>query len=508
MALFPSKLAASAVIPSRGGAATPFRGIDRRNIQSASDPASCYDAVNCSLDTGGSLERRDALIPFGELPPNTLGLYTIGGTLRVAVPAGHGYQNAMPPGIKADVFGDSTNAPTDPTKYVRLSAVESWGVANGDGALPYLVLQSAAGQYSHHWIISDPPLPLSPVLTRVNLGFDPGPSIIKTARKLFAPDAIQGLVHFSSTQFGPGTWRESDAPGDAGFLNVIEHALSDPQVKGVTLHQGRLLVVFANSMQIWNVDPNPALNSLNSVLNGPGTLVFNSLCPVIGDVFYYSEGGFRSLATQTVTGELREGDLGAAIRILTEEFKDIDPQMVKSLWSQARSQYICSFTVGETSTVFVFTLSPSMQIAGWTRWELPIGVDYMTELNGVLYIRHNDTVYEMNPLVDDDSILGVETEIDAYFDTQFVDANEARWLKHWTMLDLMGDSTVDIEVYLDQKNRALREPVAIDLVGTTYDEGMIPVDVTAHAIALRVRFKAIGSVERINLDAIVLVGSG
>jgi hypothetical protein len=504
MPIVSSKLAVTAQIPSQG----IFQGIDRRSIQSASNPSSLYDAVNCSLDTGGGLERRDALVEFAQLPPNTHGLYALGGTLRVAVPAGHGYQAAMPPGVDADVFGDSSALPTPVDKYVRLSAVESWGADAGLGAFPYLVLETSAGQFVHHWIVSTPILPTSPALTRIDLGFDPGPSIIKIQRKFYAPDAIKGTVPFSSTQFGPGTWRESDAPGDAGFLNVIEHALSDPRIKGVTLHQGRLLVVFANSMQIWNVSPDPANISMNSVLNGPGTNQFGSLSPVIGDVFYFSEGGFRSLSTQTVTGELREGDLGAAIRAITAEFANADPQTVKSLWSQARSQYICAFNTSGTSTVFCFTLSPALQIAGWTRWTLPIGIDYITELDGVLYLRYQDMVYKMDPAIQNDTVDGVEQAIDAYFDTQFIDGGEPRWLKHWTMLDIMGDSTVDIDVFLDQKNRALKESVAVDLEGTTYDEGMIPVDVTQHAVAFRVRFKAPGSVERINTDAIVLVGSG
>lgn len=504
----PSKRSMMVFPGTLDGNAAPAKGIDRRSLQSAADPASAYDALNVDLDTGGGYKRRDGLLEFGELPPNTHGLYSLGGSLRVAVPSGYGYQTSMPTGIRADAFGDSISTPVAPTKYVRMTANSSWGADTLYGALPYFVLETDSGQYIHHWITTFPAGVFDSVDTRIDTGFEAGPDLTKIQRKLYAPDVTKKVVRYSSTQFGPGTWKEADAPNDAGFLNVNEHALGAADVQGLTTHQGRLVVVFSNSMQFWNPDPDPAKITFNTALNGPGTTVFGSLAPVIGDIFYFSEGGFRSLQTQTVTGELREGDLGAAITELTLAFNNTDPLNVHSLWSQARSQYICIFNTGSISQAFCFTLSPSMGIVGWTRWELPIAVDYMTELDGTLYVRRENMVYKLDPDTVFDQVNGENLDVPAYIDSHFCDSGQPRWLKQWTTMDVMSDSTIDISVYLDQRNRSLIEPVAVDVEGTTYDEGMIPVDVVSHAVAFRFTLKDTGSFERAHIDSIVLVGSG
>ena len=69
------------------------------------------------------------------------------------------------------------------------------------------------------------------------------------------------------------------------------------------------------------VDPDPALIAFRTAYTGPGTDQFNSVANVVNDVYYFSEGGFRSLTTQTVTGEQRERDMGTRIAELNREFE-------------------------------------------------------------------------------------------------------------------------------------------------------------------------------------------
>ena len=499
-------------VPSRGGQPAPSRGLDRRSLQSGADTSSVWSAVNVDLTTSGGFRRRDGLLEHAELPPNTLGLYALAGKLHVAVPAGHGYQGSLPPDIQGDVFGDSDTGATEVDRYTRVSAQSSWGASSTLGALPYLVLKTSAGQYVHHWIDRQPLTAGAFVRTRVDTGFEPGPDLEKVEQKFYAPDRTVGVIRYSSTEFGPRFWSEVQAPDDAGFLAVNEHALSDPEIQGVTTHQGRLVVVFADSMQFWDVDPDPALFKLDFTLNGPGTRVFGSLAPVIGDVYYLSEGGFRSLATQTQTGELREGDIGASIRDLTAELAGVDNDNVIAIWSQARSQYLCFVNRDEPGTdglctVFAFTLSPTFSITGWTTWELPILVDYVTELNGVLYIRRGDMVYKFDAASETDDINGEETTITAYFETQFLDGDVPQFRKQWMTMDILADGTNTIRVLVDRKDRTLTEVVAQNLAGASHDGGSIPIDVGANAIAIRVELKSLGTVEQMTINAIVAAGS-
>lgn len=502
------------LVPSLKGSPAPSRGLDRRALQSFSDTSSVWEAVNCDLTTSGGFRRRDALIEYAELPPGTIGLYALADKLHVAVPAGSGRQQSLPNTIHGDVFGDSDTAATSLTGYVRMTAQSSWGGAQSVGALPYLVLESAAGQYVHHWIRALPLLPTSPVDTRISTGFEPGPDLAKIKQKFYAPDRTKAVVRYSSTEFGPAVWDEVTAPDDAGFIATIEHALSSPDVTGLTVHQGRLVIVFANSMQFWNVDPDPQLNSLAFVLNGPGTKVFGSLSPVTGDVFYFSEGGFRSLQTQTTTGELREGDIGASLADLAAQFAQVDPSRVKSLWSQARSQYLCFVSEEEsgsdgTTTVFAFTLSQTFGVVGWTTWQLPVNVEYVTELDGVLYVRSGDMIYKFDADGLKDEVDGAQRTIDAYFETQFLDGGFPQFRKQWLMMDVLQDTTsvIDVSVLVDRSNREIREIVAKNLTGPTYSGGTIPVDVGETAVAFRIAFKSKGTVQQMTLSAVVTAGS-
>jgi hypothetical protein len=373
--------------------------------------------------------------------------------------------------------------------------------------LPYLVLRTEAGQYVHHWVRDTPALVTDPIKTKIETGFVPGPGVAKIGQKLYAVNLLDRVIQYSSTEFGPGVWSETAAPDDAGFLNVNEHALSDTEITGLTLHQGKLAVVFAQSMQFWNVFADPARNSFGFALNGPGTNVFGSLKPVVGDVFYFSEGGFQSLVTQTQTGELREQGFGAPVRGLSQPFITFPSEDVTSIWSQARAQYLCAFNSGSTSTVFAYKWLPSMGITGFTRWNLPIRVDYWAELDGVLYIRSGDDVYRFAPSAEhDDSPEGPRIFV-PYFESQFVDGGIGAVEKQWLTFDAEAEGTYDVFMLPDRRNRAVRVPVAYRVSGSTYDTDTVPFDALLHAVAVRVELRPRAVIGGIRLTCSVLPGT-
>lgn len=485
-----------------------FLGIDRRNLQTGSNPNSLFDAINCDLTIGGNLKRRDGLILHAKLPVGTIGLYSIAGKLRVAAPSGHSLSLQMPAEITLDEFGDSATTITPLNQYVRVSDVTSWDSDPTHGAQPYLVLETSAGQYLHHWINKRPTSFSTPIFTGIQLGFDSGPDVEKLQGKLWSIDKFGGTVHFSSTLLGPGVWREVDAPGDAGFISPLEHADSDPLIKGIKRHQGKLMVVYDNAIQIWKVDPDPALHGFLTSLRGPGTKVFESFQPVIGDVFYFSDGGFRSLVTQTVTGELRQGDLGSPIEPITRGFRTTPNGRVRALWSQARSQYICMFTdtVTSKSTAFVYTHVPSFGIGGWTQWDLPLAADYLVEHEEELFIRQGDRVYKFDPTHCWDDINDVRLDVESDVITQFLTAGKPRQSKQWTTMDVTQTGKCDISLLPDQRDRKIELEVAFDLDGSTHDIGQIPVNSFGHSIALRFKAKLLWELDGFALDVMLLDG--
>jgi hypothetical protein len=124
---------------------------------------------------------------------------------------------------------------------------------------------------------------------------------------------------------------------------------------------------------------------------------------VLGDVVYFSEGGYRVLSAVITTGQLKDGDIGTQIQPLTAKL-DLDniPPLV-AVWSPSRAQYLCA----AGSQVFVYTNSPVSGVTGWTTYQFPWPVQAMCELNGVTYIRREDQpevyVFDANTTYEEDN---------------------------------------------------------------------------------------------------------
>jgi hypothetical protein len=112
---------------------------------------------------------------------------------------------------------------------------------------------------------------------------------------------------------------------------------------------------------------------------------------VLGDLFYFTRGGFRSLHTATVTGQIQEqDDIGGPIDKIAQQETQTTAH---ALWSQRRAQYLCAFG----TRMYAFRYSPKSKVMGWTIWELAVPVENMVELNGILYFRSGNKLYQFNP---------------------------------------------------------------------------------------------------------------
>jgi hypothetical protein len=288
---------------------------------------------------------------------------------------------------------------------IRVTAVESVGANASFGVYPYLVIErwrdpaqpEQETVFEHHWITRAAEGDVA-AATQVALPFSPGPSLLKAAGKLWAGDDVNGVVRFSSTANGPSDWITAQ---DAGYIPVITHASGDRRIQGLGTYDDKMAVIFADSVQLWAVDPQPSNITLVRVINGPGTDQPRSVVNVLGDLFYATKGGFRSLHTATITGQIQEqDDIGAPVDELVK-LEEADAGL--ALWSQVRGQYLCAFG----QRVYAFKYSPKSKVQGWTTWELGIPVDAVAELGGNTYIRSGNDLYLLDKEYDD----GAEWEL-------------------------------------------------------------------------------------------------
>jgi len=458
----------------------PWKGVDLRSIGDEADPETWQSAINVDLTTDGVVMARDGLQPVATLVTESRGLYSINGYLRAVIPAGHSLPLSTlgPVPIYYDAVGDSSIYNT--TTITKIVKVTSWGVDAAIGSYPYVLLQRDTGRYEHHWI-TDTPLPDAngvpppayipsndPVNTKITteqLGFEPGGAIEKTAAKIWAVDNVNGTIHFSSTTEGPRNWTKVS---DAGFMAVLQHAVSDRLIRGLGLYDRYLAIIFSDSVQFWLVDPDPALHRLDRVMNGPGTEFPGSVVNVRGDLFYFSRGTFSSIRQSSYTGQLREGDIGSPIYPETRYLATAPV----ALWSQARSQYICAFG----TDVWVYTTSELSKVKGWRKWILPVAVEYMVEHNGELYVRSGATLYRFNPNYVDGTTFTLQTAFDTF--------GKPGVRKFCSTLDVVMRGTAQVDFLPDVRDAAQVE-VGPAITGSTSTQNDVVALVTSEALSTR-----------------------
>jgi hypothetical protein len=374
-----------------------------------------------------------------------------------------------------DVPFTITNVPSvyAANTLVGVSSVESIGASADFGAYPYIVVErwvdpadhSKGTRYEHHWVRADAVSTTSPQATLVALPFVPGPSVVKMASKLWAIDDVSGVVRFCSTASGPADWEAED---DAGYIPVLTHASGDRRLRALGIYDEKLAVIFEDSVQLWIVDSNPSNIGIARNMVGPGTEAVRSIANVVGDLFYFTAGGFRSLSTQALTGQVQEqDDIGAKVFEATKTETAADGV---ALWSQKRGQYLCAFG----TKVYAYRYSPKSGIVGWTTWDLGVEVDYLVENDGKLYIRSGNDGYVFDPNA-------VKTfAFDATFNEFTGDTVGNQ--KRYDFLELYQRGECDVQMTFDISRAT--DPL-FEAVGTSVGAGRMLISGVSNSCALR-----------------------
>jgi hypothetical protein len=113
---------------------------------------------------------------------------------------------------------------------------------------------------------------------------------------------------------GPTDWTLA---GDAGFLSVSRHFGSGQRAYGLGLYQDKLAVFSDQSIQLWNIDPDPTAMALDRVVDGVGTRHHDSIVSLNGDLMFLSETGVRSLTTLSNALFPTDVDMGLPIKAMT-----------------------------------------------------------------------------------------------------------------------------------------------------------------------------------------------
>lgn len=488
-------------------------GLDVRNLPEAANPEALAAAKNVEVTTGKGLRSRDQIRLYANVAAESKGLYVINDQLRCALPypALTGPIPRPPVDLTYDLLVDHTGQ-AHVTTVEDVEAVVAW---DNQPYLCVRETQATATIYRHYFIPVDqaagsgqitaqagqvltmpgvdptigagatvyilgvvggfivqsrlgdvftfPAMPVIPVLVipsfyttywptrnQVSLPFEPGPPLALASQKIFAADVEGRNVPFSSTEFGPTDWTAID---DAGFLPTSRNVDGDQPIRGLGVYRTQLAVFFDNICQVWVADPDPDNMAIVASIGGAGTKYPGSVENIAGDLFYFSNGAFRSMSAIITTGQPKEDDIGSFIQNLT---KLLAPQRVSAVWAPWRQQYICMFD----DKGYVFTYSTESGVKGWGQWEMPFPVSAIVEWRNRVYLRRADApeVWVMDP--------AERGEVDfswlAHFN--FSDGGKANYIKHYKFFDADTRGSYELAYGFDPSNPADVAPMQ------SYDE--------------------------------------
>lgn len=202
-------------------------------------------------------------------------------------------------------------------------------------------------------------------------------------------------VLFFSEINGPKTWY-SQANG-AGFIDVSnEEGLADT-LTGMAVYQGQLAVFSRNSVQTWQMDPDPIKNRKGQTLRNIGSVCPKSIVSFGDlDVFFLADSGIRSLRARSSTNAAYVSDIGTPI----DSILSADYPTQTAAAARSASVGIIEPTEGRLwlaigSVIYVFSYFPGAQIQAWSKYVPGFNVIELVQKDGAVFVRcDTDKIYQ------------------------------------------------------------------------------------------------------------------
>lgn len=220
-------------------------------------------------------------------------------------------------------------------------------------------------------------------------GFTPGLFVKTHKKKMYAVSGPN--AHFSGIA-QPTAWQTS-ATG-AGAVDMSTEAEQAEALVSIATYQQYLAFFAERSVQIWFVDPDPALNRQVQVLSNTGTEFPLSVTNFgDNDVFYADESGLRSLRARDSSNAAFSSDIGNPVDTQLAAdlaaLNDVQKAKVTGLIEPRDGRFWLS--VG--SKIYVFSFFTGSKISAWTTYSLPYEIDNMVVYRRKVYIRAGNTIY-------------------------------------------------------------------------------------------------------------------
>lgn len=217
------------------------------------------------------------------------------------------------------------------------------------------------------------------------------PYVVINEGKVYAGD--DDIIAYSAANM-PLDWT---SPENAGYLPFGLNKYGSNPIKVVGLYRGNLVAFNSQGFQLWQIDPDPALNHLLDSLP-IGSTHHWAYSPVANDAFLLSALGVRTIGVTANSTNLRAGDVGSAVDPLVQLEMRLATEEPKSLYIPSAGQYWLIFNDPNPATdaceVYVHTISQSGGVGAWSRYLFPHRIDAHAIEGDVLLLRSGDMILE------------------------------------------------------------------------------------------------------------------
>jgi len=323
--------------------------------------------------------------------------------------------------------------------------------------------------------------------------YQPGEFVKTIGQKVYSTSGPN--LHFSGIK-DPTHWT-TDVVG-AGFIDLSTESSGSEQLTAIARYQNFAAVFAARTIQIWAVDPDPALNRQQQVLSNTGTDCPNSVTS-FGDVdiFYLADSGLRSLRSRDITSSAATTDIGVPV-------DDLVVPKLATLTENERHNVIGlieprdgRFWLIMKDQIFVFSFFTGAKVSAWSTYDTTYEDQYGEQVSfdvtdamsfrRRVYLRADDTVYVYGGLETGDAHDNAVAEPWL----PYMDADDPARRKQFTGFDAALRGLWEVAAAWDPTNTAAEEKIGI-YGSTTYNAARNTIGHSATHLSLRFRSQGTG----------------
>jgi hypothetical protein len=252
-----------------------------------------------------------------------------------------------------------------------------------------------------------------------------------------------------------------------GFINMANQNEGNETLITLQEYQGKLAIFSRNSIRIWNMDVDPALNVFQQTVQNSGALSSRSVIPYGNiDVFYLNDSGVRSLRARDSSNSPAVNDVGVAIDPFLREYldtlSDTQIQRAVAIIEPLDSRY----WLAVAKRIFVFSYFPGSKINAWTYYDLSpelgsADISEVVKVNNQVFVRAADTIYLYGGAAgatyptDADVVAGAYAELA----TPYLSAGTPATWKGTTGFDIGVEGTWKADLLIDPSDESVEVPV-------------------------------------------------